>query len=39
MAEETKTYVFGNGDSSSASVPAWLAANNGGGLFGNGNGI
>jgi len=38
MAEETKTYVFGNGDSTSASVPAWLAANNGGGLFGNGNG-
>ena len=34
--ESSKTYVFGNGDSSS--VPAWLAMNNGNGLFG-GNGL
>lgn len=36
MAEDSKTYVFGNGDSSYASVPAWLAANNGGLFGGNG---
>ena len=33
MAEDTKTYVFGN----ESQVPAWLAMNNGNGLFG-GNG-
>lgn len=38
MAEETKTYVFGNGDGSYGTVPAWLAAGNNGGLFG-GNGF
>lgn len=31
MAEDAKTYVFGN----ESQVPAWMAMNNGGGLFGN----
>lgn len=31
MAEDAKTYVFGN----DSQVPAWLAMNNGNGLFGN----
>ena len=31
MTEDTKTYVFGN----DSQVPAWLAMNNGNGLFGN----
>lgn len=31
MAEDAKTYVFGN----DSQVPAWLALNNGNGLFGN----
>ena len=30
MAEDSKTYVFGN----DSNVPAWMAMNNGGGLFG-----
>lgn len=38
MAEDSKTYVFGNGDGSYGTVPAWLAAGNNGGLFG-GNGL
>ena len=38
MAEETKTYVFGN--EGNATVPAWMAMNNGNGWgngFGNSN--
>ena len=35
MAEDAKTYVFGN----ESQVPAWLALNNGNGLFGNGGGL
>lgn len=31
MTDDTKTYVFGN----DSQVPAWMAMNNGGGLFGN----
>ena len=38
MAEDTKTYVFGNGDGY-GSVPAWLAMNNGNNGFFGGNGL